>query len=56
MSSLVRPTPLVVRTAPRRQDGRLFRDPANHDDPPLEVLPESSFAIWGVAAFLIHRT
>ncbi|OLN31334.1 Error-prone repair protein UmuD [Desulfovibrio sp. DV] len=40
----------------RLQDGRLFLMPENPAYTPLEVHPESSFEIWGVVTFVIHRT
>lgn len=40
----------------RQLDGRLFLAPENPAYTPLEILPESSFEIWGVVTFVIHRT
>ena len=39
----------------RCQDGRLFLVPENPAYPSLEVHPETSFEIWGVVTFIIHR-
>ncbi|EFL52993.1 Peptidase S24/S26A/S26B, conserved region [Solidesulfovibrio fructosivorans JJ]] len=40
----------------KHMDGRLFLAPENDAYKPIEIRPESSFEIWGVVTFVIHRT
>ncbi|NDV26389.1 LexA family transcriptional regulator [Desulfovibrio sp. JC010] len=39
----------------RQQDGRLYLIPENPDYSPLEITAETSFEIWGVVTYIIHK-
>lgn len=39
-----------------RREGRLWLAPANPRYLPIEITPDSDLEIWGVVAYVIHRT
>jgi DNA polymerase V len=40
----------------KREEGKLYLVADNPRYPPLEVIEESDFQIWGVVTYAIHRT
>lgn len=39
----------------RRQNGRMFLEPANPAFERIEIRPEADFEIWGVVTYIIHK-
>ena len=39
----------------RQQNGRVYLVPENEDYSPLEITAETSFEVWGVVTYIIHK-